>query len=102
MIWPMGRPDGPAGLSVPEGYTIGAYVPGDEESFFRLMSEGDFDHFDDANLQFNLTRVIPGGWFFATRVDSGAVCGTAMCLHNYTGSAPFWEDVCPTLLDVYT
>jgi mycothiol synthase len=93
MIWPMNKTVGPAELSVSEGYAIRAYVPGDEKSFFRLMIEGDFDKFDDAKLQFNLAKVIPGGWFFATRVDSSAVCGTAMCLHNYTGNTPFVGDV---------
>lgn len=39
-----------------------------------------------------MNRVLPDGWFFA--VDSlGRVVATAMCLHNYSGHAPFTGDV---------
>jgi len=93
MIWPMGKQLDPARLNPPAGYSIRTYVPGDEESFLRLMVDGDFDQFDEAKLQFNIAKAIPGGWFFARRSDSHVVCATAMCLHNYAGNTPFTGDV---------
>jgi mycothiol synthase len=93
MIWPIGKTVAPEELNPPGGYSIRTYLPGDEEAFLRLAVEGEFDRFDQAKLQFNIAKIIPGGWFFATRMDRGAVCGTAMCLHNYTGKKPFMGDV---------
>ena len=93
MIWPIGKTISREELNAPGGYSIRTYLPGDEEAFLRLTVEGEFDRFDQAKLQFNMAKVIPDGWFFATRMDTPAVCGTAMCLHNYSGRKPFTGDV---------
>jgi len=93
MIWPIGKPLASEELEAPVGYSIRTYLPGDEGNFLRLTIEGEFDRFDWGKLQFNVAKVIPDGWFFATRADTHAVCGTAMCLHNYAGDTPFTGDV---------
>jgi mycothiol synthase len=56
------------------------------------MSRMDFDPWDDAKLSYNLNRIIPDGWFFATDA-SDRVVATAMCLHNYSDRTPFTGDV---------
>ena len=75
------------------GYTIRTYEQGDEASFLRLMADGEFDAWDEAKMQFNIAKVIPGGWFFAIDDLSQNVCGTVMCIHNYTGKASFTGDI---------
>jgi len=78
---------------LPRDYAIRTFRPADETAFLRLMGQADFDPWDDAKLHDNMAKIIPGGWFFAIEEQSGAVVGTIMCLHNYTGRCPFTGDV---------
>jgi len=91
MVWPIGTTE--VALAVPRGYAVRTYAPGDEVCFLHLMAEANFDPWDDAKLHDNMAKIIPGGWFFAVEERSGAVVGTAMGLHNYTGRCPFTGDV---------
>ncbi len=92
MVWPASeRPQCPAVAPAP-GYTIRTYQDNDEQAFLHLMSQSDFDPWDDEKLSDNMNLVIPAGWFFA--VDSeGRIVATAMGLHNYSGLSPFTGDV---------
>ena len=93
MIWPSDRlgesiePD-----TAPE-YVIRTYQPGDEVFFLSLMAKMDFDPWDEEKLHYNMSRVLPDGWFFAIETASETLVGTAMCLHNYTDNTPFTGDV---------
>ena len=89
MLWPTGAQPAPAEPEIAAGYAIRTFRPGDQDEFMRLMALTDFDRFDQAKLDYNVARIIPGGWFFAVREATGEVVGTAMCLHNYTGNTPF-------------
>jgi hypothetical protein len=57
-----------------------------------MMSSLDFGPWDEGKLAYNLNKIIPGGWFFATDA-SVRIVATAMCLHNYSGQSPFTGDV---------
>jgi len=91
MIWPRDATE--AVVTVPPGYALRTYAPGDEDGFLRLMAHGQFDPWDEAKLRENVAKVIPGGWFFATEAGSGAIVATVMCLHDYTGRCPATGDV---------
>lgn len=91
MVWPTDATK--VACAIPRGYAVRTYAPGDEAHFLRLMAQGDFDPWDDAKLHDNVAKIIPDGWFFAIEERSGAVVGTAVCLHNYTGRCAFTGDV---------
>ena len=93
MIWPAEAIDHFIDPITASGYKIRVYHPGDESSFLRLMVAGEFDRWDDEKLQFNMGKIVPGGWFFAVETRSNDIVGTAMCIHNYTGTAPFVGDL---------
>ena len=93
MVWPADQLEESVEPNTPPGYAIRTYESGDEAPFLSLMATGDFDPWDDEKLQFNVAKIIPDGWFFAVEAESESVVGTAMCLHNYTGSTPYTGDV---------
>jgi mycothiol synthase len=93
MVWPSDRLVLPVEPHRPPPYCIRSYRPGDEATFLALMAKTDFDPWDDQKLAYNMGRVIPDGWFFAVESESENVVGTVMCLHNYSGNAPFTGDV---------
>ena len=92
MVWPETVTACPQ-PALPSGFTIRTYCPGDEEPFLQLMAGGEFDPWDEEKLAYNKARIIPEGWFFAAETATGDVCGTGMCLHNYTGRTPFAGDL---------
>src|SRR5262249_25871926 len=73
-------------------YAVRTFRIGDEQAFLTLMSYLDFEPWDEAKLAYNMNRIIPEGWFFATDF-SHQIVATAMCLHNYSGRSPFTGDV---------
>ena len=93
MVWPSELLGIQVDPRTPPGYTIRTYAPGDEQSFLALMQFGDFDPWDEKKLAYNISKILPEGWFFAVEMISGRLVGTAMCLHNYTGRRPFCGDV---------
>ena len=93
MVWPPDKLEKPIAPKTAPGYFIRTYQPNDEVPFFSLMAEADFDPWNDEKLRYNMSKIIPDGWFFAVETASENVVGTAMCLHNYSGSTPFTGDV---------
>jgi ribosomal protein S18 acetylase RimI-like enzyme len=93
MIWPKAAVGRPVLPDAPSGYGVRTYRAGDEGAFLRVIADGDFGEWDADKLAFNIARVIPGGWFFAVETASDVVVGSVMCLHNYTGKAPFAGDI---------
>jgi mycothiol synthase len=93
MLWPTAERPEPLDLRLDPDYSIRTYQPGDQHVFLELMGLMDFDLFDAEKLTYNVARILPDGWFFAIHQATGAVVGTAMCLHNYTGHTPFGGDV---------
>ena len=92
MVWPVASRRHCPVAHPAAGYSVRTFRAGDEQAFLALMSVMDFDPWDDAKLAYNMSRIIPDGWFFATD-PSDRTIATAMCLHNYTGRSPFTGDV---------
>ena len=92
MIWPSASRRHCPVVNPPAGYFVRTFRSGDEHAFLSLMSCLDFDPWDEAKLAYNVNRILPEGWFFATD-SSRQIVATAMCLHNYSGRSPFTGDV---------
>ena len=93
MIWPQDKLGESIEPKTAPRYTIRTYQIGDEAPFLSLMSKTDFDPWNDEKLRYNMSKIIPDGWFFAVETASESIVATAMCLHNYSGSTPFTGDV---------
>src|SRR6266478_2891011 len=93
MVWPETRLKGSIDPQIPDGYFIRTYQTGDDHSFIALMALMDFDPWTQEKLDYNMSRILPEGWFFAVETKSSSVVGTAMCLHNYSGHSPFTGDL---------
>ena len=93
MVWPQRLISQPPEVETPAGYEIRHYQPGDEQRFYEVMRLAGWPRWDAKRLDYSLSRIIPNGWFMAVEEQSKTVVGTAMCLHNYTGSLPFWGDL---------
>ena len=93
MILPQGLTNRPVDPRTDCRYIIRTYRQGDELTFLSLMAKVDFDPWNNEKLQYNMGKIIPEGWFFATEKGSEKMVATAMCLHNYSGNAPFTGDV---------
>jgi len=92
MRWPAASRRHCPPMNPPTGYSIRTFRPGEEEAFLALMACSDFDPWDEARWAYNVNRIIPGGWFFATN-SSDRIVATAMCLHNYSDRSLFTGDV---------
>ena len=93
MVWRPLKRKRPISLRLARGYCIRTYRPGDEAAFLELMASGDFDPWDRQKLAYNVSKILPQGWFFALQEETKSIVGTAMCLHNYYGRTPFVGDV---------
>jgi len=92
MKWPSASRRHCPPVNPPAQYAVRTFRIGDEQAFLTLMSCLDFEPWDEAKLAYNMNRIIPEGWFFATD-SSHQIVATAMCLHNYSGRSPFTGDV---------
>src|SRR5690348_15153164 len=93
MMWPEARLRGSVDPKIPDGYFIRTYQTDDDRSFVGLMALMDFDPWTPEKLDYNISRILPGGWFFAVATESSRLVATAMCLHNYSGQSPFTGDL---------
>ena len=93
MVWPPSQLDSVPEAAPPAGYTIRTFRPGDEPRFYQLMELAGWPGWDDERLSYSLNRILPDGWFMAEHHASGAVVASAMALHNYKGTYPFWGDL---------
>src|SRR5579872_2187147 len=66
MVWPAASRRHCPAVHPAAGYSVRTFRAGDEQAFLSLMSLMDFDPWDDAKLDYNMSRIIPDGWFFAT------------------------------------
>jgi mycothiol synthase len=93
MTWPENGPTTPIDPRIPDRYFIRTYRPGDEDGFLALMAQMDFDSWAEEKLDYNISKALPAGWFFAVEIGSNEPVATAMCLHNYYGRFPFTGDL---------
>ena len=93
MVWPasrLGSVPMPAPLA---GYTVRTWRPGDEPRFYELMALAGWPGWDAERLSCSLNRILPDGWYLAEHAASGTVVASAMALHNYKGTYPFWGEL---------
>lgn len=64
MVWPKTLLEQPPAVTVPEGYRLRTYRPGDEPSFFHVMSLAGFENWDMAKVLPWLQKILPrvGFW----------------------------------------
>lgn len=93
MVWPEDLLGKPLNVPAPSGYYLRHYCPGDEAHFFALMSLAGWDGWDSDKLQPWLAKIIPDGWFMLVHEGADRIVGTAMALHNYKGTNPFWSEL---------
>ncbi len=93
MLWPAARLHAVPPPALPEGYAVRAYRPGDEPRFYELMALAGWPGWDGKRLSYSLNRILPGGWYLAEHTASGTVVASAMALHNYKGTYPFWGEL---------
>jgi len=89
MVWPEHLFDAPPAVSLPPGYALRIYQPGDEPGWFRLMARAGWPGWDDAKLRPWLARIPPGSWFMVIHEASGEIVASAMGLHDPSDDHPF-------------
>ena len=93
MVWPENRLDHPLEISLPPGYTLRLYRASDEARFFELMEIAGWEGWNDDKLHPWKAKIIPDGWFMVIHEDREQIVCTAMALHNYKGTYPFWGEL---------
>ncbi len=93
MVWPDKLLGQPLDFSPPSGYSLRLYRPGDEARFFEIMELAGWQDWNEELLQPWLAKIIPAGWFMVVHEFSDQIVCTAMALHNYKGTHPFWGDL---------
>ena len=93
MVWPTARLGSVPSPVLPADYTIRTCRPGDEARFYALMELAGWPGWDEERLSYSLNRILPGGWYLAVHTASGVVVASAMALHNYTDTHPFWGEL---------
>jgi len=93
MIWPENLISHPPEVNLPSGYSIRVYLPGDDARFFEIMELAGWDGWNEEMLQPWLAKILPDGWFMVIDEKTDEIVATAMALHNYKGTYPFWGDL---------
>jgi mycothiol synthase len=89
MVWPKAKLAQPPAVTVATGYRLRTYQPGDETSFFHVMSLAGFEGWDMAELLPWLKLILPAGWFLVEHEASRQIVATAMAVHHPTQYYPF-------------
>lgn len=74
--------------TLPEGYRMRTYQPGDEEEFVALMHAAGFGNWTEQTLKDTLLKVLPKGLFLVVAPD-GALAATTMATHCPAEHHPF-------------
>lgn len=93
MVWPESRLHALPERSLATGYAIRTYRPGDESRFYQLMELVGWKGWNDERLSYSLNQILPDGWFMVLHEASGVIVASAMALHNYKGTYPFWGEL---------
>ena len=89
MVWPESRSNELPTWTVPEGYELRTYRPGDESGFFRVMDLAGFKNWNMETLKPWLSKVLPEGFFVIVHQATGKIVATAMATHNPSDQHPF-------------
>ena len=93
MVWPVQSLGDPPAVKLPRGFSIRTYRPGDENPFFAVMALAGWEGWNDDLLHPWMAKIIPESWFMILHEESDTLAATAMGLHNYKGSYPFWSEL---------
>jgi mycothiol synthase len=89
MIWPRERLTSAPSWSVPEGYGLRTFRPGDEEKYIGVMKSAGFSDWNRTNLDHALSHCLPEGLFFVVHDETTSLVATALALHNPDTLHPF-------------
>jgi len=79
MVWPEAKLKASVDPKIRDGYFINfirSYQAGDDCPFLRLDALMDFDPWTQEKHHYNVSRLLPEGWFFAVEAKSNNVVAT--------------------------
>ena len=89
MVWPPGLLKKPPRLSLPDGYTLRTYQPGDEKDYIGLMNRAGFVDWNENSLKETLSKTLPEGLFFVEHHKTGRLVASAVATHKSSEQHPF-------------
>ena len=93
MVWPKDLLGQNLDYKIPPGYKIRLYEKGDEKRFFEIMALSGWEDWGQDTLDPWLAKILPDSWFMIIKKSSNQIVCTAMALHNYKGTYPFWGEL---------
>ncbi len=82
MTWPKDRRDSPPTWTLPDGYSLRTYRPGDEAGYIRVMKGAGFGNWGEKRIRDTLTGSVPNGLFFVVHNATGEIVATAVAVHR--------------------
>ena len=82
MIWPKDRLNSPPIWTVPDGYTLRTFKPGDEVGYIRVMKLAGFKSWSQNNIIETLKWTVPNGLLFIVHNATKQIVATAAALHR--------------------
>ena len=89
MLWPNHLLSSPPAVTLPPGYSLRTYQPGDEPAYYKLMALAGFPEWNDAYMTEWIGRILPGSWFMIVQESTGEIVATAMGCHDHSDLHPF-------------
>jgi|GEM_PF-109654 len=89
MAWPKNRLKAPPAWSLPKGYILRTYQPGDDAAYIRLMHNAGFKGWDKKTVQSTLSRSLPNGLFFVVERKTSVLAATTVATHGSLSGHPF-------------
>jgi mycothiol synthase len=93
MLWPQSRLHAPPTVTLPPGYGLRTYRPGDEPAWLVLQAQVEYDLSSrdlERLLRDYMAVLLPRGLFFVIHTASGQAVATAGAVHNTrNGMFPF-------------
>lgn len=89
MLWQESRLGSLPEMTIPAGYALRTFQPGDASQYFRLMDSAGFKKWDNETLKPWLAKVLPDGFFIVIESATGEIVAAAMATHNPSDLHPF-------------
>ena len=93
LLWPRSRLHAPPTVTLPPGYGLRTYRPGDEPNWLALQAHAEYDvssHHLERMLYDYMAVLLPRGLFFVIHLATGQAVATAGAVHNTrNGLFPF-------------
>jgi mycothiol synthase len=88
MVWPQERLGSPPPCSMPGGYALRTFRPGDVDEDLRLMRIAGFADWSREQLAGAMDKCLPDGFFVIEHIQSGRLVATAMAHHQPLAEHP--------------